>query len=316
MSHALAQKMWFPGVWAAALASLLAFSFCEVSQAKPQQHQKSARRATGPIKRTHPSKGVPQGLSCLWQAYPEHICRVRKNSLQWCDGTEMVYDDGRDKKDHHALLNQPDLQDQMAMRYPVGRKYPIPLPKDFEPGRVRYEPFFMKMYGKDRREVRRNTRKIQWMPRSAGRKIRVTTVNGVDRKLEAISRELDKLSPKLKEYVRTLAGTFHWRVIKGTKRLSMHSFAVAIDVGIKFTNYWKWARARPDGTLPYRNRIPMKIVEIFEKHGFIWGGKWYHYDTMHFEYRPELLQPGCANSKGIASHLAEQRKRLDTEGRL
>jgi D-alanyl-D-alanine carboxypeptidase len=24
-------------------------------------------------------------------------------------------------------------------------------------------------------------------------------------------------------------------------------------------------------------------------YGFIWGGKWYHYDTMHFEYRPELM---------------------------
>jgi type I restriction enzyme R subunit len=24
-------------------------------------------------------------------------------------------------------------------------------------------------------------------------------------------------------------------------------------------------------------------VQIFEKRGFIWGGKWYHYDTMHFE---------------------------------
>jgi hypothetical protein len=30
-------------------------------------------------------------------------------------------------------------------------------------------------------------------------------------------------------------------------------------------------------------------VDIFERHGFIWGGKWAHYDTMHFEYRPELL---------------------------
>lgn len=39
----------------------------------------------------------------------------------------------------------------------------------------------------------------------------------------------------------------------------------------------------------YRNRIPRKIVEIFEKHGFIWGGAWYHYDTMHFEFRPEIL---------------------------
>ena len=39
----------------------------------------------------------------------------------------------------------------------------------------------------------------------------------------------------------------------------------------------------------YKNRIPMEIVRIFEKHGFIWGGRWSHYDTMHFEYRPELL---------------------------
>ena len=33
----------------------------------------------------------------------------------------------------------------------------------------------------------------------------------------------------------------------------------------------------------------LEVVSIFEKHGFIWGGKWYHYDTMHFEYRPEFF---------------------------
>jgi peptidoglycan LD-endopeptidase CwlK len=34
-------------------------------------------------------------------------------------------------------------------------------------------------------------------------------------------------------------------------------------------------------------------VRVFEKHGFIWGGRWYHYDTMHFEYRPELIAMGA-----------------------
>jgi D-alanyl-D-alanine carboxypeptidase len=24
--------------------------------------------------------------------------------------------------------------------------------------------------------------------------------------------------------------------------------------------------------------MPQEIVDIFERHGFIWGGKWYHYD--------------------------------------
>jgi hypothetical protein len=34
---------------------------------------------------------------------------------------------------------------------------------------------------------------------------------------------------------------------------------------------------------------PSVVVEIFEKHGFVWGGKWYHFDNMHFEYRPEII---------------------------
>ena len=39
----------------------------------------------------------------------------------------------------------------------------------------------------------------------------------------------------------------------------------------------------------YPNQIPWPIILAFEKYGFIWGGKWHHYDTEHFEYRPELF---------------------------
>ena len=28
--------------------------------------------------------------------------------------------------------------------------------------------------------------------------------------------------------------------------------------------------------------------------GFIWGGEWCHSDTMHLEYRPELLDKRCS----------------------
>jgi hypothetical protein len=34
---------------------------------------------------------------------------------------------------------------------------------------------------------------------------------------------------------------------------------------------------------------PQKVIEIFESHGFIWGGKWIIWDNMHFEYRPEVI---------------------------
>ena len=75
-----------------------------------------------------------------------------------------------------------------------------------------------------------------------------------------------------------------------TGRMSMHGYAAAIDLNLKVSDYWLWAGKGK--TIPYKNRMPREIVDIFERHGFIWGGKWYHYDTMHFEYRPELLTGG------------------------
>ena len=58
---------------------------------------------------------------------------------------------------------------------------------------------------------------------------------------------------------------------------------------VAVSDYWLWQKPGPDGLLVPKNRMPMEVVEAFERHGFIWGGRWHHYDTMHFEYRPELL---------------------------
>jgi hypothetical protein len=66
----------------------------------------------------------------------------------------------------------------------------------------------------------------------------------------------------------------------------MHAYGIAIDIATSRSDYWRWAGGE---TAPYRNRIPAEIVAIFERHGFIWGGRWSHFDTMHFEYRPELI---------------------------
>ena len=71
---------------------------------------------------------------------------------------------------------------------------------------------------------------------------------------------------------------------RDTGNRSAHAWGVAIDINTKFADYWLWAK---NGA--YRNQVPFEIVEVFERHGFIWGGKWAHFDTMHFEYRPELL---------------------------
>ena len=188
-------------------------------------------------------------------------------------------------------------------QYPVGPdSYQEPA-VNFDPGRIRNEAFFLKMYGGSAAEVRKNLRTITWLPNLAPQKLAVTTVNGVDKKLEAVSADLEKLPKKFHAFMTPSAGTFNWRKIAGTDRLSNHSFGSAIDLNINKSNYWKW-----DKTPKYRNQIPREIVEIFEKHGFIWGGKWYHYDTMHFEYRPELLLPGKAIKAGPSKEEEDEKK--------
>ncbi|WP_240488652.1 M15 family metallopeptidase [Labilithrix luteola] len=59
------------------------------------------------------------------------------------------------------------------------------------------------------------------------------------------------------------------------------------------SNYWEWEK-KPDGSFTWKNSIPQAIVDAFESERFIWGGRWAHFDTMHFEYRPELFDPDCA----------------------
>lgn len=93
-----------------------------------------------------------------------------------------------------------------------------------------------------------------------------------------------------------LAG-WQWRNIAETQTRSYHAYGLAIDIipksyGGKET-YWLWAqRNRADWwNIPYSSRYhpPAAVIKAFEKYGFIWGGKWLFFDTMHFEYRPEIL---------------------------
>ena len=240
----------------------------------------------------------PVELLCLSEAYPDHLLPPVRDpkpgwQLRWKDGTLMDWDDGRNDKDFHSLLNEPDLQDQMSVPYPASAGVEAPA-VNADPGRIRHEPFFRKMYGDSARAVGKNLVSIRWLPSRVNRKLRVTAINRIDQALKAVSDDLASLPAASLKIAEDTSGPFNWRKIGGTERLSSHSFATALDVGVKNSDYWRWNKPGPDGRLPYRNRIPLDIVAVFEKHGFIWGGKWYHYDTMHFEYRPELLDPRCA----------------------
>ena len=226
------------------------------------------------------------GVADLVRAYPGQFAGIEGNDLVWQDGTRMPISDGIAGKDFDTLLDQPDIDDMFVFPYRPGEPDGPP-GRNEDPGRIRYEPLFTRMYGDcEAGEVAPQMRDVAWLKG----KVRFTTANGAADALEAVVADLRMLPSEMTRYLVPSAGTYNCRRIAGTDRRSMHAYGAAIDINTEHADYWMWAKP-VDGAYPYRNRIPYVIVEAFERHGFVWGGKWYHYDTMHFEYRPELL-PG------------------------
>lgn len=236
-----------------------------------------------------PAAGRVVEMERLVKAYPAVLDRVEGNDLVWKDGTRMPIDDGRGAKEHELLLATADIKDMFAMPYTVGAPLSPPT-RNADPGRARNAAFFNKMYGDCMKNgVASKLVDVVWLPKKSGKVLKVTSVNGVAEKLAAVSKELDALPASFDRYLSPSAGTYVCRPIAGTTRVSAHGHGIAIDIATAVTDYWLWAGGKPGAAIPYRNKVPTEIVAIFEKHGFIWGGKWYHYDTMHFEYRPELM---------------------------
>lgn len=90
---------------------------------------------------------------------------------------------------------------------------------------------------------------------------------------------------------------FNYRDVAGTNTRSYHGYGLAVDlIPRSYANtqpYWRWAMERGQDwwAIPYDHRwmVPDSVIAAFERHGFVWGGKWLFFDTMHFEYRPEVI---------------------------
>jgi hypothetical protein len=111
--------------------------------------------------------------------------------------------------------------------------------------------------------------------------------------------EESKTSAQIRQWINEIdfLDAWNWRNIAETESRSFHSYGAALDILPKSTGkratYWLWtSRITSDWwAVPYSQRLhpPDAVIKAFEAYGFVWGGKWASYDTMHFEYRPEIF---------------------------
>jgi hypothetical protein len=226
----------------------------------------------------------PPELACL--ARTHRVTPVFEHG-EWFaalpDGTRIPFDDHKNKSFDERLAS-PDVKDIFLNPYRAGPIRPVETENE-DPGRIRVEAILAATYG----------------PSPAATQVRVRFLGMAVRVHRSIVPALDRVAARLKDaganpglapFLQRLSGGFAARTIAGTDRKSAHAFGIAVDLDKSMSDYWRWQR----GPHRWRNRIPQAIVDAFEAEGFIWGGRWWHYDTMHFEYRPELVGPACATS--------------------
>lgn len=252
-----------------------------------------------------------QVMDAIAQAYPERVRDVQWRYGDWAvniDGTWFHWQGGR-LLPEAALDNGNTYAAHRFYRYPSGRAV-MPVVSEDQAAELlrrfdeanrnppsRHMGLLDVLYRiHDREDAEHLTEWIHFL----GHRVRVHTdlVRPLKRvEMELKLRALD--NPKLNIFFEQLVQIdgYNWRYIAGTRSRSYHSYGAAVDLiprqyGNRFT-YWRWAVDAGVSRwweIPFSRRwmIPYTVVEVFEKEGFIWGGKWLYFDTMHFEYRPEL----------------------------
>jgi len=153
------------------------------------------------------------------------------------------------------------------------------------------------LWGVGEREIRAHGRSVSFLGhRMFLNEFLVEPLAEVESELRAAA----KGDASVRAWIDALSVTysFLYRDIAGSETRSPHAWGMAVDLVPRSYGgrhvYWRWSRAIDrEGwhriPLERRWQPPLAVVEIFERHGFVWGGKWTHFDMIHFEYRPALV---------------------------
>jgi flavodoxin len=194
-----------------------------------------------------------------------------------------------------------DAANQIISRRPSGFSSVYRL--SVNPGATR-SPFFERIWqAPNRVEAFSRQKWINFL----GRRVQVHTgIEAPLSRVEARIQALAKNNPEIQVWIENLQSItgWNWRNVAGSESRSFHAYGVAVDLLMKaqagMETYWQWTAAKGIDwrSVPAEKRQnpPAAAIRAFEGQGFIWGGRWPRYDTMHFEYHPELLILGAGRS--------------------
>ncbi|WP_411168227.1 M15 family metallopeptidase [Clostridium sp. MB05] len=231
---------------------------------------------------------IKRDLLVLMVAYEDEIedIEVSQDSFVYLilkNGKKVLYDDKKEKGKEEKISNA-DIQDTLEIIYPLNSIDSVL--DNIDPARGRSYSFLNVIYGSNRNEIEKNLSNFSTgcgnimfnKNAKAGESLK-KSLNGAK---ELISRD-----GYVSSYVFPINGTYNYRVIQDTGRLSPHAYGIAIDLNRNNADYWKWVdKAKGSKRI---EGYPKELVKIFEDNGFVWGGKWSHFDILHFEYRPEII---------------------------
>ena len=244
-------------------------------------------------------------------AYPDKKMKVYEKEGDWCielDGMVFAWADGRllpfsrrvEAENYGKQIIYPNTgkprnpktytQEDIAELMKKGTKAALAAEKPVD---NTFSQFLFQT--NDRIVTERNIRSMSFLGHRLNvHKMVIPFFEKIDREIKAAAKT-DKETAKFVADISEIGG-YNWRTIDGTAgRRSYHSYGLAIDIAVKGNKkptYWEWVRTwNSKWMLVPQSSLwlpPETVIKIFEKYGFVWGGTWDEYDTMHFEYRPEL----------------------------
>jgi D-alanyl-D-alanine carboxypeptidase len=239
--------------------------------------------------------GDDPGVQAFLQAYGQLVDSVeyRADDVVFVIGGHHIHFDGG-RMVEEGRANSHEACDPIFYPYSL-EPLVVPLPSEDMP--TYCNDLLESLWGRTESQIRKHGRATTFLGhRMFLNELVLAPLAAVEQDVRSAART----DPSVASWADHISITYSWvdREIAGSTTRSYHAWGMAVDLvptsyGGRHV-YWRWSEAIDEegwDRIPIGERWspPEPVIEIFERHGFVWGGKWPHFDDIHFEYRPEIL---------------------------